>query len=227
VGSAEDTMLAAVPELDALSARPNAATDTDDGSATSTLQLALAGSGDGNATPRVASDLSVLQEEALIGLIYEQFVVENDCKSMDYDKVKRFALTIQMDEEVCATLCTAPVPTEAECWIPEDDWLTDMCKAFKKSYEEHVAMTERQSTGSPPELTARSKAVAKVKAKGPKVEPKLSSRSPSGKISNRPRSASPKPAAKARPGSARGTKGSDSPKSARSPSSRAPLVPVE
>ena len=56
------TMLAAVPELDALSARPNAATDTADGSATSTLQLALAGSGDGNATPRVASDLSVLQE---------------------------------------------------------------------------------------------------------------------------------------------------------------------
>ena len=155
--------------------------------------------------------------------------MENDCKSMDYDKVKRFALTIQMDEEVCAT-CSArrlSVPTEAECWIPEDDWLTDMCKTFKKSYEEHVAMTERQSTGSPPELTARSKAVAKVKAKtlskGPKVEPKLSSRLPSGKISNRPRSASPKPAAKARPGSARGTKGSDLPKSARSLSSRAPF----
>uniref|UniRef100_A0A7S2CP38 Uncharacterized protein n=1 Tax=Haptolina brevifila TaxID=156173 RepID=A0A7S2CP38_9EUKA len=211
--------LVAVPELDRMPIPPPVDL-AEEASATSTLQLAMAGTGDGNSTPRVANELSVLQEEALVGLIYESFVVDNNCTHLDYEKVKRFAVTIQTDEEVCATLSTTALDGEDDCWVPSDDWLTDMCKAFKKSYEEHVAMTERQAA-PPVELTARSKVVSKIKDKKSSAlkadSPKLSSRTPSGKTSNRPRSASPKPASKKAPGSARGSSPAASARSERKP----------
>lgn len=37
-----------------------------------------------------------MQEEALVGLMYEEFGGRNNYKSLDYDKIRRFATSIQV-----------------------------------------------------------------------------------------------------------------------------------
>ena len=70
-------------------------------------------------------DLSDTQEEALIGLMFDDFVVAHRMKSLDYDKVRRFAMTIQQDPAVCSTLATPPVPGDELMWVPSEEWITD------------------------------------------------------------------------------------------------------
>jgi len=94
---------------------------------------------------RVAGALTLEQEEALIGLMYDNFQM-NDCQSLDYDRVVRCALTLQCDPEVCKALGAPCVPME-QAWLPEDAWITDMCFAF---------------TDADSQLTSRSKPVGAV-----------------------------------------------------------------
>ena len=77
---------------------------------------------------RVAGALTLEQEEALIGLMYDNFMA-HESQSLDYDRVVRCAVTIQCDPDVCKAL-GAPVVTAEEAWIPDDAWITDMCFAF-------------------------------------------------------------------------------------------------
>ena len=79
---------------------------------------------------RGSEDLSAEQEEALIELMFDDFVSTHDMKYLDYDKVRHFAVAIQSDVEVCGTLNTAPVP-EDEVWVPSGEWITDKCLQFK------------------------------------------------------------------------------------------------
>lgn len=79
---------------------------------------------------RGSEDLSAEQEEALIELMFDDFVSTHDMKYLDYDKVRHFAITIQSDVEVCRTLKSAPV-SEDEVWVPSDEWITDKCLQFK------------------------------------------------------------------------------------------------
>ena len=62
--------------------------------------------------------ISVLQEDALIGLMYEDFG-RNRFKSLDYNKVRRFALSIQTHPAICSALDSEPVEP-AEAWEPPD-----------------------------------------------------------------------------------------------------------
>lgn len=66
---------------------------------------------------RVCS-LGVDQEEVLIAMMFDDFM-GNDCKSLDYDRVVRCAVTLQCDPDVCKVIGGTPV-TEDEAWIPED-----------------------------------------------------------------------------------------------------------
>ena len=98
---------------------------------------------------RVAGALTLEQEEALLGLMYDHFQM-SDCQTLDLETVMRCALTLQCDPDVCKALGAQPVPME-EAWLPEQDWVTDMCFAF---------------TDAGSQLTARSKPSGMVTPEG-------------------------------------------------------------
>jgi hypothetical protein len=88
----------------------------------------------GISAPRVieAEGLTLLQEEALLNEVFQTFVVENECKSLDYEAIRKFAIKIQMDDELCRELGGEPFSEEEIlasesldelCWIPDDAWL--------------------------------------------------------------------------------------------------------
>ena len=62
---------------------------------------------------RCAQNLNLLQEDALIGLMWEDFN-KNDMKHLDYDKVRRFAVSIQTDGEICGRLDAEAAAEEEE-----------------------------------------------------------------------------------------------------------------
>ena len=103
------------------------------------------------------------QEEALIGLMYNEFMA-NDAMHLDYEKVGRFAMTIQTDEAVCSALGLAVVAEEG-VWHPTAEWITAKCLAFK----EHASSGETQPPASKPD--------SKKKAKEKKVGRPLSAKS--------------------------------------------------
>ena len=114
-------------------------------------------------------DLSDTQEEALIGLMFDDFVVAHRMKSLDYDKVRRFAMTIQQDPAVCSTLATPPLPGDELVWVPSDDWITDKCLTFKRHEEEkreaaRLAAQERVKEAISKPGTEAAAAAAKLKA---------------------------------------------------------------
>jgi len=90
---------------------------------------------------RVAQDLTLLQEDALIGIMYEEFG-KNKMKHLDYDKVKGFAFELQTDAAICASL-DAEACGEGEAWEPSDAWITDMCRAFLNAQRD-ATKKERQ-----------------------------------------------------------------------------------
>jgi hypothetical protein len=98
---------------------------------------------------RVAGALTLEQEEALLGLMYDHFQM-SDSQTLDLETVMRCALTLQCDPDVCKALGAQPVPME-EAWLPEQDWVTDMCFAF---------------TDAGSQLTARSKPSGMVTPEG-------------------------------------------------------------
>jgi hypothetical protein len=98
---------------------------------------------------RVAGALTLEQEEALLGLMYDHFQM-CDSQTLDLETVMRCALTLQCDPDVCKALGAQPVPME-EAWLPEQDWVTDMCFAF---------------TDAGSQLTARSKPSGMVTPEG-------------------------------------------------------------
>lgn len=83
---------------------------------------------------RVAMNLNLMQEDALIGLMYDEFH-SNNMKHLDYDKVRRFAISIQCDPVVANRLDTEAL-TEDDAWSPPDAWITDMCLAFLSAEKE-------------------------------------------------------------------------------------------
>ena len=91
------------------------------------------------------SGLSLLQEDALIGLMYEDFN-RNRMRSLDYDKVRRFAFSIQTEPSICVSLDAEPCG-EGEAWEPQDEWITSMCQAFINAAadEKKAKQQERQS----------------------------------------------------------------------------------
>ena len=99
---------------------------------------------------RVAGALGVDQEEVLIALMFDDFMATG-MKSLDYDRVVRNAITIQSDKDVCAVLNATPIPVK-ECWIPPDEWITDMCFAFTST---EAQLTNRYPSHeiTPPAMT--------------------------------------------------------------------------
>jgi hypothetical protein len=105
----------------------------------------------------------------LIGLMFDDFVVAHRMKSLDYDKVRRFAMTIQQDPAVCSTLATPPLPGDELVWVPSDDWITDKCLTFKRHEEEkreaaRLAAQERVKEAISKPGTEAAAAAAKLKA---------------------------------------------------------------
>jgi len=97
---------------------------------------------------RVTRALSLMQEEALVGLMYEEFGGRNNYKSLDYDKIRRFATSIQTDPVVCESL-EAMLVTEDEAWEPDDDWITNMCHAFIDARDQEARKTKNRAFGGP------------------------------------------------------------------------------
>ena len=50
----------------------------------------------------------------------------NRMRSLDYDKVRRFAFSIQTEPSICVALDAEPCG-EGEAWEPQDEWITSMC----------------------------------------------------------------------------------------------------
>jgi len=100
---------------------------------------------------RVAGALTLEQEEALIGLMYDNFQM-NDNQALDYERVVRCALTLQCDPDVCKALGAAAVPME-EAWLPEEAWVTDMCFAFTDADSQLTTRSKPQSTITPAGIT--------------------------------------------------------------------------
>ena len=78
------------------------------------------------------SELAPTQQEALLGMIYDDFVVKNGARHLDYDKVRRYAFSMQIDDEICAVLA-AEACAESVAWAPDDDWITQTCLAFRET----------------------------------------------------------------------------------------------
>jgi hypothetical protein len=91
------------------------------------------------------------QEEVLIAMMFDDFM-GNDMKSLDYDRIRRCAISIQNDEDVCRVLGGTPVPQE-ECWVPEDAWITDMCFAFSSTEQQLTARSYPAHDITPPAMT--------------------------------------------------------------------------
>lgn len=160
--------------------------------AVSLARLAEIGVGEGEGyVPRVteADILTALQEEALLDMIYQSYVLENNCEKIDHTEVKQFAIKMQLDEDLCAELGAIPLSDddildctclEEACWIPEDGWIDDMCAAFKQA-SEMSQLTERTRTATVAELPApRAKAVARAaaSAKASKAKGKVAKKKP-------------------------------------------------
>jgi hypothetical protein len=77
---------------------------------------------------RVAESLSMSQEDALVSLMFDDFD-DNDGEFLDYDKVQKYAVSIQTELDICDALDSKPVEPE-DAWVPSDDWITSMCHAF-------------------------------------------------------------------------------------------------
>ena len=69
-------------------------------------------------------------------------------KHLDYDKVRRFAISIQTDPEICDRLDAAPV-SEQQAWEPPDAWITDMCMAFINAAKEEKKKERESAFGGP------------------------------------------------------------------------------
>mmetsp|Transcript_15350 Transcript_15350/g.30813 ORF Transcript_15350/g.30813 Transcript_15350/m.30813 type:complete len:226 (-) Transcript_15350:370-1047(-) len=99
----------------------------------------------GRGDKRICPQLTLEQEEALMGMMYDNYMA-NDGKTLDYDRVVRSALTMQCDPKVAEALGAMPVKFD-DAWVPDDAWMTDMCFAF---------------TNADAELTARSRPVGAI-----------------------------------------------------------------
>ena len=62
----------------------------------------------------------------------DDFVVKNGARHLDYDKVRRYAFSMQIDDEICAVL-GAEACAESVAWGPDDDWITQTCLAFRET----------------------------------------------------------------------------------------------
>jgi len=91
----------------------------------------------GRGDRRVAPKLTLEQEEALIGLMYDNYM-NNDGKTLDYDRVVRSAVTLQCDPKVCEGIGATALKLE-DAWVPDDAWITDMCFAFSNADAELTA----------------------------------------------------------------------------------------
>ena len=100
-----------------------------------------------NRNDRVAQNLSLMQEDALIGLMFEEFG-KNDMKHLDYDKVRRFAVSLQTDPAICERLDCEAI-AEDLAWSPPDVWITDMCMAFLNAKKEEQKKARDSAFGGP------------------------------------------------------------------------------
>ena len=95
---------------------------------------------------RVASSsLSLPQEDALIGIMYDDFH-HNRMQHLDYNKIRKYAFELQTDPQVCASLDAEPCG-EGEVWEPSDDWITDMCLAFRNAAREQANAKKASAFG--------------------------------------------------------------------------------
>ena len=63
----------------------------------------------------------------------------------------RCAITIQTDEDVCKVLNAEPASVD-EAWVPEDDWITDMCFAFCSTESQLTARSYPEGEISQPHM---------------------------------------------------------------------------
>lgn len=123
--------------------------------------------------PTPPPTLEVAREEALVGLIYETFT-GNKCKHIDYEKVARYAVTLQTDAAVCKALGLRCVAT-ADVWTPDEDWITQKCIAIKEAYDAAPSAAD-----TAPAVTAPAVKTEKAAATGKPPRP-ASPKSPSKK----------------------------------------------
>ena len=101
----------------------------------------------------------------MIGLMFDDFVTANRMRSLDYDKVRRFAKTIQTDDGVCRTLGTQPCPADELIWQPDDDWITQMCFKFKAAEDEKLAAAAEKAKERAKEAASKPGPAAEMAAK--------------------------------------------------------------
>ena len=65
---------------------------------------------------------------------------------LDYNKVRKYAFELQTDPQVCASLDAEPCG-EGEAWAPTDDWITDMCLAFRNAAREQTHNAKASAFG--------------------------------------------------------------------------------
>ena len=138
--------------------------------------------------------LEPMQEDALVGLMYEEFGASGN-KHLDYDKVRRFAFQLQTDPLICQSMDTEP-RGEGECWEPNDTFITEMCKGFVAHARQQMAKERSGAFGGGREVEYDPKNPHARPAGAPRASP------PSrGRASARPRSPTARAARAAQMGS--------------------------
>jgi hypothetical protein len=90
-------------------------------------------------------------------MIYNDFIVTNAAKHLDYDKVQRYATLMQTDSGVCAALEARAVRKAEDAWVPSHEWITETCLRFKKTKED---MQVANSAAAAKQADERAKALA-------------------------------------------------------------------
>ena len=100
---------------------------------------------------RVAPLLSLEQEEALLGLMFDNWQQHN-CQTLNYDHVMRCALTLQCNPAVCTQIGATAVHID-KAWRPDDGWITDMCFAFNDADSQLTARSKPAGEITPGGIT--------------------------------------------------------------------------
>lgn len=166
---------------------------------------------------RICNELSPVQEDALVGLMFDEFS-RNNCKHLDYDKVRRFAFELQTDPVICASMEAEPLG-EGECWTPSDEFITEMCRAFLAHAKEQAQERSKGAFGGGREVDYDPKN-PHARSPGSASKPRPYSR---GKSTNRSKS----PAARATARTARGSPQRPGSAASSSPNGRFDMAPMQ
>ena len=89
------------------------------------------------------AELSCDQEQTLLTMMHDDWEKR---QHIDYDKIRRFAVLLQIDEDICEQLDVEAVDEDA-AWVPSNGWIAGYCK--KWGISSHKAQAKESSRSRP------------------------------------------------------------------------------